>query len=350
MQVMRACALAACLAALALAPPARAQARDAIDFARAQRDCGKLAKVIADHPDSEYAARAREVMRAARCAAASPRQEPCAQARARWATLRGSASSAALRAFLAETPAECLAERDAAQSRLDALSAGAAPRPRPAETPRPTPPPARAPFDLALLHPSVRDAVQRARAEAARAETAAVRARDAAARAEDAAARARRGEPGTRVVSYSSGDRYEGEFANGARNGYGLYFSTGELGRGNRLAGLYGNGKRNGPGTMTFGQNAGNATNATLYEGDFVGGVPVVGVLAWSNGHRYAGSYRDGYKKGGVGIYVWPYGDRHEGEWANDRQHGYGVRWSGRGSIIDAGIFENGVLVTPLAP
>ncbi|MDX2234308.1 MAG: hypothetical protein NW200_07400 [Hyphomonadaceae bacterium] len=370
-------ALAAMAIVLALAPPARAQARDAIDFARAQRDCGKLQKVIVDHPDSEYAARAREVMREARCAAVLPKQEPCAQARARWATLRGSASSAALRGFLAETPAACLAERDAAQNRLDALAADAdrarlaaearerekarladqakaqeqarkEEAAKAAELARRAEAAKTAPYDPAVLHPRVRDVVLRARAQAAQAETAATLARQAAIRGEAAAARARRNEPGTKVHTYNDGGRYEGEWSRGKPNGYGVWSAGRTQFAGDRFAGQHVDGVRVGAGVYTYGPRANQ--NTLRYEGEWSSEkANGVGVYWWRDGDRYAGGVLN-WQRQGLGVYYFSDALRDESEWASDKRQGLGVRWSTRGEVLDAGVFNQNVLTTPLAP
>ena len=45
----------------------------------------------------------------------------------------------------------------------------------------------------------------------------------------------------------------------------------------------------------------------------------------YSNGTTYDGYVRDG-KRDGHGVYIDKAGNRYEGEWSNDRAHGYGTK------------------------
>ena len=108
----------------------------------------------------------------------------------------------------------------------------------------------------------------------------------------EAAAKARTN-PGNgyKVVTYSSGDRYEGEYRDNKRNGWGVYTYA----NGNRHEGKYRDGKVNG-----------------------------LGVKTYSNGDRYEGDYRDD-KRNGWGVYTYASGARHEGEYQDGKANGRGV-------------------------
>jgi hypothetical protein len=198
------------------------------------------------------------------------------------------------------------------------------------------------PYDLNLLHPRVRKAIAAARANGESAKKAASMGRANAEHAEAAAIRARRSEAGTKVFDSGSGQLYEGEWANGTRNGMGvLTLSEPDVAAGSRAAGGWREGDLHGHGVFSFAQNA---RNVLRYEG-----TSDIGVYYWRDGDRYAGGLRDGLLAGS-GVYRFADGRRHEGAWANDMLNGYGVRWTADGQVSEAGIFENNKLITPLAP
>ena len=47
------------------------------------------------------------------------------------------------------------------------------------------------------------------------------------------------------------------------------------------------------------------------------------GVYAWKDGRRYEGEYKND-KKHGFGIYTWADGRQYHGMWLNGKQHGEG--------------------------
>ena len=79
----------------------------------------------------------------------------------------------------------------------------------------------------------------------------------------------------------NSGDRYEGEYLNGDRHGFGTYFYA----NGNKYSGEYKNDSPNGKGTMIF-----------------------------SSGAKYIGEVKNG-KRHGLGTYFYPDGERLTGIW-----------------------------------
>lgn len=222
-----------------------------------------------------------------------------------------------------------------------------------AEEPSPnSAPPSYAPYDLAQLHPQVRAAVRRARAEESRAIDAASRARQAAQRAEIFAQRARNGEPGTRAATLTRGQsrvRNETEWRDGTRNGYGVQTVVAGPLVGHRYAGEWNGGDLEGVGVVSFAQNPDNTVNLLRYEGEFAGGRQNgAGVTFWRSGEHYAGGLRDSLVNG-PGVLYWQNGRRHEGDYANGASNGYGVLWDAEGRVSQQGIWRNRNLTTPLS-
>ncbi|CAF4002358.1 unnamed protein product [Rotaria sp. Silwood1] len=87
---------------------------------------------------------------------------------------------------------------------------------------------------------------------------------------------------------YSDGGRYQGEFRNGKRHGYGVYYYPNK----EEWAGKWLNDQTNGRGIRTF-----------------------------PDGSRYEGEEKNA-KKHGYGTYCFPNGDIYDGEWVNDKQNG----------------------------
>lgn len=95
---------------------------------------------------------------------------------------------------------------------------------------------------------------------------------------------------GVGVMSWYSGDVYEGDFVQGKRTGKGVFLN-----------------------------NSGDR-----YEGDFVDGkFSGRGVYLSSNGDRYQGGWRDGNKEG-FGSLKMSNGGHYEGEWLAGAEHGFG--------------------------
>ena len=64
--------------------------------------------------------------------------------------------------------------------------------------------------------------------------------------------------------------------------------------------------------------------NGDRYEGEFeYNGMHGTGTLNYANGEKYIGSWVGG-KKRGHGVYYWPNGKRYEGEFKDDKKHGIG--------------------------
>lgn len=114
---------------------------------------------------------------------------------------------------------------------------------------------------------------------------------------------------------YDNGDRYEGEWLDNLRNGQGKFYYT----NGNFYEGGWVNGKKEGLGTYIF-----------------------------ANGTRYDGELKND-KINGRGICHYADGEVYEGEWLDGKWHGKGKRSLQAGTVQD-GYFENGKFVGTNAP
>ena len=86
------------------------------------------------------------------------------------------------------------------------------------------------------------------------------------------------------TIVYSDGSVYVGEFENGIKNGYGVYyFSNGDVYEGN-----FKDDKRNGYGVYYF-------SNGDEYEGNFENGqITGEGTYRWASGRVYTGVFENG--------------------------------------------------------
>ncbi len=121
-------------------------------------------------------------------------------------------------------------------------------------------------------------------------------------------------------ITYENGDRYEGAFVNGKRHGYGTYtFKNGDRYEGNYIDGL-----ANGQGTYTYASGeswTGELKNNTRYTGK---GVTLFLEDGKPTGARHEGYTENGRYKG-QGVYVYANGDRYEGEFADNTCCGQGT-------------------------
>lgn len=115
--------------------------------------------------------------------------------------------------------------------------------------------------------------------------------------------------------------KYEGNFAYGKFNGYGIYYYN----NGDRYEGNFVNDRRHGKGTFYFGLG-------TKYKGDFVDDkMTGKGICYYCNGGRYEGDFVEG-KRQGKGIYHYNDGSYYEGNFINGKRNGYGNFCSHEGS------------------
>src|SRR5215470_9161871 len=163
-------------------------------------------------------------------------------------------------------------------------------------------------FALRALHRSVRRGVRDALRAAAFAKAAALRARIAEARAERAARLAEAETPGT-IVEDVGGRHWATDWANDAHNGFGVLAWR----NGDRYAGAWRDGDFEGPGVFHFENVNDRAAGPLRYEGDFAAGQRTgSGVLIERNGERYAGGFAANARQG-AGVLNYANGERYEG-------------------------------------
>jgi hypothetical protein len=260
--------------------------------------------------------------------AASQRAAAEAESQA-WATALQTNSTAAYDFYLATYPSGAFAEQArAAKSRLQATAArtGA--------------------FSLSQLHPTVAAAVEAARQAAQDASARQTQAERAANMAAAAAAQAKGGARGFDTLRFRDKDSYEGEVAGGKPEGLGVYIQGDAPYTGDRYQGQLAKGVWSGVGVYES-ANPG-PQRPTRYGGEFAGGrLSGSGVIMRPDGGRQSGAVVDGALNG-HGVDARADGSRFEGEFRKGAPNGMGVLWSTDGAVLEAGRYEDGVLVQPL--
>ncbi len=134
----------------------------------------------------------------------------------------------------------------------------------------------------------------------------------------------------TKPLTFGDGTRYEGGVRDGNPDGRGIMiFPNGDI-----YDGEFANGKRNGTGTFKFH----DGTKYTgQFEDDFYNGH---GTMTFPNGNVYDGQFRHG-KYDGQAVFTFSDGAKYEGEFKNDVYNGHGVMTFANGDVYD-GQFQNG--------
>jgi len=115
------------------------------------------------------------------------------------------------------------------------------------------------------------------------------------------------------VYTWDDGDRYEGNWVAGRQEGHGSYI----WGNGSSYVGAWKEDRRCGRGVYRWPQG-------DLYDGDFLDSHRHgVGTYTWPDGRRYEGEWRNG-PRNGQGVYFWPDGSRYVGAWKDSKRHGLG--------------------------
>ncbi|HOT46530.1 MAG TPA: hypothetical protein PLM53_17070 [Spirochaetota bacterium] len=166
---------------------------------------------------------------------------------------------------------------------------------------------------------------------------------------------------GSGTMTWSTGDRYEGQFRNGTMEGRGtMTYKNGVV-----YKGLWVRGKMQGNGVMTwpngdryegtflnntmstFGTMA--YANGTRYTGMWTNGrMDKMGTMTWKNGDKYEGSFSNG-KREGRGTMTWKSGDKYSGLWKNDLMDGEGTM-TYAGKKVVKGLWKNGKLASEEKP
>ena len=114
------------------------------------------------------------------------------------------------------------------------------------------------------------------------------------------------------------GDRYDGDWVEGERTGKGIYY----LASGTRYEGEFKAGRAHGKGSKTFGPGE---WEGQRYVGHYLNGeAHGKGIFYWPSGNRYEGDWVEG-ERTGKGIFYWTSGDRYEGDYVKDKPHGEGT-------------------------
>ena len=112
----------------------------------------------------------------------------------------------------------------------------------------------------------------------------------------------------------SRGDRYEGNWVDGRKNGQG----TQEWASGDKYTGTWSDNRPHGKGQYTY-------ANGEQYIGDFVRGKRNgQGSQSYVNGDAYEGHWK-GDRRSGKGTMKYAIGTKFEGSWSNNLRHGKGV-------------------------
>lgn len=133
------------------------------------------------------------------------------------------------------------------------------------------------------------------------------------------------------VYYHRNGDRYEGEFREDMREGRGtLLYATGD-----KYVGNFHNDMRSGQGSMMF-------VNGDRYSGQFENDMMNgKGTLLQANMSKYSGDFRNGLKHGN-GVFRFSNGDIYSGEFVNDQRQGQGTYVFTDGSKY-IGSFQDGL-------
>jgi hypothetical protein len=143
---------------------------------------------------------------------------------------------------------------------------------------------------------------------------------------------------GKGVMTWSSGDRYEGEFRNGTME----YKGVMKWKNGDRYEGYWQKGKMHGVGTLTY-------ANGDRYHGTFIRNkMNTYGTMTYANGTTYTGPWNDGIMEGG-GTMTWKTGDKYEGGFKNNKRNGKGKMVWANGAVAD-GMWKDDVFQGDAAP
>jgi len=105
------------------------------------------------------------------------------------------------------------------------------------------------------------------------------------------------------------GSTYEGEWKEGKKHGYGIYY----YGEGDRYEGYWSEGNHHGKGKYIW-------DNGDIYDGDWVNDEQTGwGKLIWASANVYEGDWLNS-KKEGNGVHYWNNGDVHRGQYKQNKK------------------------------
>jgi hypothetical protein len=125
--------------------------------------------------------------------------------------------------------------------------------------------------------------------------------------------------------TYPSGNKYDGEFKDGIRNGQGTY----TFANGDKFVGVFKDGQRNGQGTYFY--LADNQLKGGKYVGEYKDDKRNgLGTFTLANGEKFVGEYKDD-KRNGRGTFTLANGDKFFGEYKDGKRNGQGSFTSANG-------------------
>ena len=120
---------------------------------------------------------------------------------------------------------------------------------------------------------------------------------------------------------------FKGQVINGLANGTGIWKGTKDPFIGDKYEGNYINGKKEGKGIYYF-------HNGNIYDGEHKDSkLEGKGIFYWNNGNRYEGDFRNN-KREGKGVMYINNGDRMMGDYLNDKPIGKHVILTKSGEVI----------------
>ena len=139
--------------------------------------------------------------------------------------------------------------------------------------------------------------------------------------------------PDKKTLTFQNGDKYEGGWKDGKKNGKGTYTSK----NGYKYEGEWKDNKMDGKGTYKF-------KSGEKYEGDWKDDkMDGKGTLTLKNGVIYDGDWKDN-KMDGKGTLTCENGYKYEGEWKDNERHGNGT-WTFQSGAIYEGNWKDGYVV-----
>jgi hypothetical protein len=140
---------------------------------------------------------------------------------------------------------------------------------------------------------------------------------------------------GNGTLEWQNGNFYKGEFKDGNRHGLGL-----ETDSDGKYQGQWANDVRNGYGRFDFNEN--DEYKSLAYIGNYEDNVRSGhGAFYWLDRDMYEGQYENGVREG-HGVYYWPSGNRYEGQFENNAFNGEGTKFSADGTVIFKGQWKDG--------
>ncbi len=130
-------------------------------------------------------------------------------------------------------------------------------------------------------------------------------------------------EDGIATQIYDSGNKYIGNFINGAKSGKGIFY----YGNGDKYDGNWNDNLFNGFGTFTF-------ADGIRFSGQYSEGRQIGKGTMWSHGDKFEGTFKDYLLDGHCSI-QWKSGAHYDGYFANNNRNGRGIELLANGAKYD---------------